>query len=391
MYEPEGSAGVPRLEEVGPSGQHPGDEAAVVPTMTAVVHPPSYAPAVAQSAPAEAPAQFEQPEYAAPAQFVAPGLVAAQPQTEHVDPIEPVTEPVAESVDAMASEPDWSPVAIPADGYAATAYADDAGADEPAAQEATVDAIAETPTVYSDYPAAATEAEPAEATPAEPDWYNESDTVENEVVEAQPVDNVETIEVEPMAEAVEVEAEPVTEPESVTETEAEPVAEVDAEPVADIEAVEPEPVAEIEEVEVEPIAEAIEVEPAAEIAEVAIEPAAEATEADSEPMAGAETEESLGEAAAIPSAESLTVLPGESVLEFRARMIAVHEQFDQAPVDAVAQAELIVTDAVAALHEALLDNAVHIGSWRQTERPDAEQLGDALRRYRDYLDKVLAL
>jgi len=366
MYEPEGSAGVPRLEEVGPSGQHPGDEAAVVPTMTAVVHPPSYAPAVAQSAPAEAPAQFEQPEYAAPAQFVAPGLVAAQPQTEHVDPIEPVTEPVAESVDAMASEPDWSPVAIPADGYAATAYADDAGADEPAAQEATVDAIAETPTVYSDYPAAATEAEPAEATPAEPDWYNESDTVENEVVEAQPVDNVETIEVEPMAE-------------------------VDAEPVADIEAVEPEPVAEIEEVEVEPIAEAIEVEPAAEIAEVAIEPAAEATKADSEPMAGAETEESLGEAAAIPSAESLTVLPGESVLEFRARMIAVHEQFDQAPVDAVAQAELIVTDAVAALHEALLDNAVHIGSWRQTERPDAEQLGDALRRYRDYLDKVLAL
>jgi hypothetical protein len=78
-------------------------------------------------------------------------------------------------------------------------------------------------------------------------------------------------------------------------------------------------------------------------------------------------------------------------LSFRERMAAVHEQFAHAPADAVAQAELVVTDAVAALHGVLVKNAVDLGSWRRSEQPDTEELGSALRRYQEYLDKVLSL
>ena len=79
------------------------------------------------------------------------------------------------------------------------------------------------------------------------------------------------------------------------------------------------------------------------------------------------------------------------MLSFRERMVAVQEQFAQAPTEAVAEAELVVTDAVAALHGILVKNAVDLGSWRQSEQPDAEELGSALRRYQEYLDKVLSL
>jgi hypothetical protein len=70
-------------------------------------------------------------------------------------------------------------------------------------------------------------------------------------------------------------------------------------------------------------------------------------------------------------------------------MTAVQQQFAQAPAEAVAQAELVVTDAVAALHGILLKNAADLGGWRHSEDP--EELRNALQRYHQYLDKVLSV
>ena len=71
-------------------------------------------------------------------------------------------------------------------------------------------------------------------------------------------------------------------------------------------------------------------------------------------------------------------------------MIAVQERLPAAPVEALTQAEVVVTDAVAALYQALLDQTAQIGTWRSGQ-PDGEQAADVLRRYRDHLDRVLNL
>ena len=91
------------------------------------------------------------------------------------------------------------------------------------------------------------------------------------------------------------------------------------------------------------------------------------------------------------TAAALTILPSVSVENFRQRMIAAAEQFDSSPTAAVAQAELVVTEAVVALHHALLDGAVNLGAWRRSEATDPAALADAMRSYREYLDQVLAL
>jgi hypothetical protein len=72
-------------------------------------------------------------------------------------------------------------------------------------------------------------------------------------------------------------------------------------------------------------------------------------------------------------------------------MAAVLESFPQAPAVALAQAELVVTDAVAALSRSLLDDAAKLGGWRQVSQADPEGMEPALRRYREYLDRVLDL
>jgi hypothetical protein len=48
----------------------------------------------------------------------------------------------------------------------------------------------------------------------------------------------------------------------------------------------------------------------------------------------------------------------------------------------------VVTEAVVAMHRSLLDGAVQLGAWRQAEGTDAS---DAMREYRDYLDRLLEL
>ena len=91
------------------------------------------------------------------------------------------------------------------------------------------------------------------------------------------------------------------------------------------------------------------------------------------------------------SAPAPTVLASVSVENFRERMIAAAQQFESSPTAAVAQAELVVTEAVVALHHALLDGAVNLGAWRRSETTEATELAEVMRSYREYLDQVLAL
>ena len=109
------------------------------------------------------------------------------------------------------------------------------------------------------------------------------------------------------------------------------------------------------------------------------------------PPASAPDAETVEVSAMDAPAESLTVLAGASVLEFRQRMHAAQEQFTQAAVEAVSQAAIVVTDAVAAVHQALSDEAAAAGSWQQSEQPDPDQLDRALGRYNTLLDRLLSL
>jgi hypothetical protein len=56
-------------------------------------------------------------------------------------------------------------------------------------------------------------------------------------------------------------------------------------------------------------------------------------------------------------------------MEFRERLAAVESQFSVAATEALGQAELIVTDAVAALTQALLNGVASLGAWRDSEQP----------------------
>ncbi|SDZ08759.1 hypothetical protein SAMN05444365_105253 [Micromonospora pattaloongensis] len=80
------------------------------------------------------------------------------------------------------------------------------------------------------------------------------------------------------------------------------------------------------------------------------------------------------------------------------RAQAYHDQwhdvkalFVDEPEAAVAQAQFLVTDAVHALAETLLAAQTDLDPRRQSLSPDTETLRVAMRRYREFLDRVLAL
>jgi hypothetical protein len=117
------------------------------------------------------------------------------------------------------------------------------------------------------------------------------------------------------------------------------------------------------------------------------EPMAEIAD-DSE--AAAEPEAEAVPALPTPAAEVVAggTLPAETVALFRERMAMAHDQFTSSPAAAVAQAELVVTEAVVALHRSLLDGAANLGAWQRSADAD---LADAMRNCRNYLDRILAL
>src|SRR5262249_10581254 len=86
-----------------------------------------------------------------------------------------------------------------------------------------------------------------------------------------------------------------------------------------------------------------------------------------------------------------TVLAGDSVQEFRGRIAAVRAQFAVAATEALGQAETVVTDAIAALNQALLIGVASLSQWREGEGSDTAQLHAAMHKYGEYLDRVLSV
>ncbi|HEY3008961.1 MAG TPA: hypothetical protein VGJ63_13000 [Micromonosporaceae bacterium] len=81
--------------------------------------------------------------------------------------------------------------------------------------------------------------------------------------------------------------------------------------------------------------------------------------------------------------------------ELRARLRAAEPRFFDDPAAAVAEAQQVITDAVNALattlSTALLQEQGVIGPGRGAESPDTEALRIAMRGYRDFLERLLAL
>ena len=86
----------------------------------------------------------------------------------------------------------------------------------------------------------------------------------------------------------------------------------------------------------------------------------------------------------------IAVWTPDAIEQMRAEWRAVQELFIDEPETAVAKAHELVTKAVHALADSLLAVA-DLDVRKRSERPDTEELRVAMRRYRDFLDRVLAL
>jgi hypothetical protein len=89
---------------------------------------------------------------------------------------------------------------------------------------------------------------------------------------------------------------------------------------------------------------------------------------------------------------SIAVWQPDALETIRAQVRDVQARFVDEPAEAVAQIRALVSDAVHTLADALL--AEQLGSidpHQHSDSPDTESLRVALRRYREFLDRVLAL
>jgi hypothetical protein len=116
-----------------------------------------------------------------------------------------------------------------------------------------------------------------------------------------------------------------------------------------------------------------------------------------------EVEEVQVEDASVLVAEMAPLRPGEvaqttiavwkpdAAAEFRDHLKEVQALFVDEPLAAVSQAQSLVADAVRALAEALLAEQLDLDPRQHSENPDTEALRVALRQYRNFLERVLAL
>ena len=88
---------------------------------------------------------------------------------------------------------------------------------------------------------------------------------------------------------------------------------------------------------------------------------------------------------------SAHILADASVADLRERMLAAQAQFTQAAIEAVSQAEVVVSDAIAAVNQALAAETAAAGAWRESDQPETGALDQALARYRSLLDRMLSL
>jgi hypothetical protein len=92
---------------------------------------------------------------------------------------------------------------------------------------------------------------------------------------------------------------------------------------------------------------------------------------------------------AIPAEPAAMLFSPEAADDFRGRWREVQLRFVDDPKAAVGDAEHLVSDAINELAAALARQKDELGSWQSGGTEDTEQLRVAVRRYRDFLDRVL--
>ncbi|WP_422754871.1 hypothetical protein [Micromonospora sp. WMMD708] len=102
--------------------------------------------------------------------------------------------------------------------------------------------------------------------------------------------------------------------------------------------------------------------------------------------AGADADRSTG--ANVPS-DAATLFEADAAQGFRDRWRDVQLRFVDDPRGAAGEAQSLVEEAIAALAEALAAQKEKLGGWQGADEADTEQLRVAVRRYRDFLDRVL--
>ncbi|MET8121695.1 hypothetical protein [Micromonospora sp. NPDC005189] len=122
----------------------------------------------------------------------------------------------------------------------------------------------------------------------------------------------------------------------------------------------------------------------------------DAVSPDADPvLAGRGTGTSLGSAGtSLPAgstvaAEAAALLDADTAQAFRDRWRDVQLRFVDDPQGAAAEAQALVEEAIQALASALAAQKTTLGGWQDAGSADTEQLRVAVRRYRDFLDRVL--
>ena len=87
----------------------------------------------------------------------------------------------------------------------------------------------------------------------------------------------------------------------------------------------------------------------------------------------------------------IAVWSGDSAQQVRDRWRDLQVQFVDDPQAAVQGAKGLVTEVVRTLSDRLLAERDEFDPHRDTDRPDTEAMRVAMRRYREFLDRVLAL
>jgi hypothetical protein len=84
-----------------------------------------------------------------------------------------------------------------------------------------------------------------------------------------------------------------------------------------------------------------------------------------------------------------TVWNDNSVQQLRQRWHEVQLQFIDDPRGAAERAESLIAEAVDSLTAALASSRDELGGWRSGQNADTEHYRVAVRRYRDFLDRIL--
>lgn len=85
------------------------------------------------------------------------------------------------------------------------------------------------------------------------------------------------------------------------------------------------------------------------------------------------------------------LVPQEAVMDFRARWEAIQQGFVDDPRSAVTDADALVSDVLKKLSTTFEEQHGQLESQWSDGEPDTEDLRSALRRYRDFFDRLLAI